>query len=111
MTLSSEKVTHDSGKSVFGTNFKCRHDGGHSDNVLWHGPIEVNRVRPIYIRRNDLTGFRKTCAGIFIIVRRDRTLKTVNSLILTAFVFMLLSFIPACTSSAKLKLIFIVQES
>lgn len=61
MTLSSEKVIYESEKAIVGINYRPRHDGGLSASVYWHSPIEVNRVRPIYISTGvDLTGIERS---------------------------------------------------
>lgn len=71
MNLSSEKVIYESEKAIVGINYRRRHDGGLSASVYWHSPIEVNRVKPIYVsKRTDLTGTRR-CAGIFTNVKRE----------------------------------------
>lgn len=72
MTLSSEKVIYESEKAIVGINYRCRHDGGLSASVHWHSPIEVNRVRKIYVSRGaDLTGIGRRCTGIFTNVKRE----------------------------------------
>lgn len=72
MTLSSEKVIYEREKAVVGINYRHSHDGGHSADVYWCSPIEVNRVRPIYTSREvDLTGIGRRCAGIFTNVKRE----------------------------------------
>lgn len=66
MTLSSEKVIYESEKAIVGINYRPRHDGGLSASVYWHSPIEVNRVRPIYISTGvDLTGIGRRCSELF----------------------------------------------
>lgn len=72
LTLSYENVICKSEKAIVGINYRCRHDGGLSASVYWHSPIEVNRVRPIYVSRGiDLTGIGRGCAGIFTILKRE----------------------------------------
>lgn len=65
MTLISEKVIYESEKAIVGINYRSRDDGGLSASVYWHSPIEVNRVRPIYISTGaDLTGIGRRCSEL-----------------------------------------------